>query len=211
MSTRRVASPAGAVPRELRARGQATRDRLLRAGADVFAERGFHAARVDDIVKVAATSHGTFYLYFANKEELFRALAELVAAELEALAGELPPLTADPQGLAALEEWIAEFASIYAHAGPIIRAWTEAEIVASDVGRLGTNVHAAFTRALMDRIRSTPTAGIDPVVAAIALVAMIERTNYYALTGQANVEGPAVATTLARVTHAAIFGASPSA
>ena len=206
MPTRRAASTAGAVPRELRARGQATRDRLLRAGAEVFAERGFHAARVDDIVKVAATSHGTFYLYFANKEELFRALAELVASELEALAAQLPPLAPDPAGLAALAGWIEEFASIYARAGPIIRAWTEAEIVASDVGRLGTNVHTAITRALMDRIRSTPAAGIDPVVAAIALVAMIERTNYYALTGQANVDGPAVVATLARVTHAAIFG-----
>ena len=64
-----------AAPRELRARGLATRERLLDAGATVFAQRGVHAARVDDIVKVAATSNGTFYLYFANKEELFRALA----------------------------------------------------------------------------------------------------------------------------------------
>ncbi len=210
MSSRRAASATAVAPRELRARGQATRDRLIQAGAAVFSERGFHAARVDDIVAVAATSHGTFYLYFANKEELFRALAELVAVELETLAAQLPPLAADPAGLVALESWIAEFANIYANAGPIIRAWTEAEIVASDVGRLGTNVHAAFARALMDRIRSTPAVGIDPVVAAIALVAMIERTNYYALTGQANVDGAAVVATLARVTHAAIFGTSGS-
>src|SRR3954469_19835927 len=79
-----------AAPRELRARGLATRERLLDAGATVFAKRGVHAARVDDIVKVAATSHGTFYLYFANKEELFHALAEKVAGELEALAGRAP-------------------------------------------------------------------------------------------------------------------------
>jgi AcrR family transcriptional regulator len=36
--------------------------RLLDAGVEVFAARGYHAARVDDIVKVAETSHGTFYL-----------------------------------------------------------------------------------------------------------------------------------------------------
>ena len=41
----------------------------------VFADRGFHAARVDDIVRSARTSHGTFYLYFTNKEDLLRALA----------------------------------------------------------------------------------------------------------------------------------------
>ncbi len=49
--------------------------KLLDAGMRVFAERGYHAARVDDIVRAARTSHGTFYLYFANKEDLLRALA----------------------------------------------------------------------------------------------------------------------------------------
>ena len=55
--------------------------KLLDAGVEIFAQRGFHAARVDDIVKLAKTSHGTFYLYFSNKEELFRALAQEVAKE----------------------------------------------------------------------------------------------------------------------------------
>ena len=46
--------------------------KLFDAGMRVFAERGYHAARVDDIVRTARTSHGTFYLYFANKEDLLR-------------------------------------------------------------------------------------------------------------------------------------------
>jgi AcrR family transcriptional regulator len=37
-----------------------------------FGEHGFQAVRVDDIVRRAQTSHGTFYLYFANKEDLFK-------------------------------------------------------------------------------------------------------------------------------------------
>ena len=48
--------------------------RLLDAAIVVFDERGYHAARVDDIVRVAETSHGTFYLYFSSKENLFQAL-----------------------------------------------------------------------------------------------------------------------------------------
>ena len=70
----------------LRARGQRTMRRLLDAGITVFAARGYHSARVDDIVKAAKTSHGTFYLYFANKEDLFQALVTDVATELTALA-----------------------------------------------------------------------------------------------------------------------------
>ncbi|HEX4491996.1 MAG TPA: helix-turn-helix domain-containing protein, partial [Acidimicrobiia bacterium] len=64
--------------RELRARGQRTLRKLLDAGIQVFATRGYHAARVDDVVKLARTSHGTFYLYFSNKEDLFAALTSEV-------------------------------------------------------------------------------------------------------------------------------------
>ena len=58
----------------------------------MFATKGYFAARVDDIVKLAETSHGTFYLYFANKEDLFRALAAEVADEMQTLAESLGPL-----------------------------------------------------------------------------------------------------------------------
>jgi AcrR family transcriptional regulator len=198
--------PDGAATRELRARGLATRDRLLDAGARVFARRGMHAARVDDIVKLAATSHGTFYLYFANKEELFQALAEQVAGELEALARRLPPLTPGRDGLDALDTWLREFSDLYVRTGPVIRAWTETEMVSTEMGRLGTVVWAAFTTALVDRIRATGVDGIDPVMAALALVAMIERANYYVLTGQAPTPDASLPATLARVAHGAVFG-----
>ncbi len=191
--------------RELRSRGRRTRGRLLAAGAEVFAERGYHAARVDDVVKLAETSHGTFYLYFANKEELFHALAEDVADQLAALAETLPPLTPGPEGIATLTAWMAEFQAMYRSSGPIIQAWTEAEIVATDVGKLATTVWATFTRALIDRIRASEVNDVDPAVAALAFVAMIERANYYVRTGQVSVAGDAVVDSLARVTHAGLF------
>jgi AcrR family transcriptional regulator len=45
---------------------------ILDAAFAVFAERGLAAARLDDIAKRAGLSKGTIYLYFPNKEELFR-------------------------------------------------------------------------------------------------------------------------------------------
>lgn len=211
-SGRRIASdPVGSATRRpdgARRRGERTRARLLEAGARVFAARGVHAARVDDIVKGAQTSHGTFYLYFQNKEELFHALAEQVAGELESLAGRLPPLTPDAAGRAALAAWMREFAQRYSDTGAVIRVWTETEIVANDAGRLGTTVWGAFTAALIDRIRASGADGVDPGVAALALVAMIERANYYLLTGQLDeADVGKVADTLAGVTQCALFGA----
>src|SRR5512147_1503209 len=45
---------------------------ILDAALEVFGERGLAGARLDDIARRAGVSKGTIYLYFANKEELFR-------------------------------------------------------------------------------------------------------------------------------------------
>src|SRR5215212_998275 len=84
--------------RELRAQGRKTMRRLSDAGMRVFAERGYHQSRVDDIVRAARTSHGTFYLYFANKEDLLRALAVDCAQEMDAMADTIGPIGADDSG-----------------------------------------------------------------------------------------------------------------
>jgi len=206
------AATAGGAPaqaRELRARGQRTLRRLLDAGVQVFAARGYHAARVDDVVKLARTSHGTFYLYFANKEDLFRALTAEVADEMYALAETLTPLRPGDDGRAELREWIGRFTDLYEHYGAVIRAWTEAEISSHELGRLGEDVLARFTRVLTRRIAEVAPPDLDPVVAALAIVAMLERLNYYVRSAQVSVERARMVDTLARVTHAAIFGPAP--
>lgn len=47
-----------------------TRERLLRAAADVFARRGYDGARVSDIAEGAGLSNGALYAYFGSKAEL---------------------------------------------------------------------------------------------------------------------------------------------
>jgi AcrR family transcriptional regulator len=180
--------------------------KLLDAGAEIFDERGYHAARVDDIVKVAKTSHGTFYLYFANKEDLFRALATEVAEDMGALAEALPVIAPDESGYQQLRDWLERFADLYEHYGAVIRAWTEAEIGDSEFGRLGTDVLAEFSRTLGGRVRRSVSPDVDAQIAAIALVAMIERFNYYVLARQVKVRRDEMLDTLAAVTHAGLFG-----
>jgi AcrR family transcriptional regulator len=192
--------------RALRARGRRTLERLLEAGAQVFADRGYHAARVDDVVKAARTSHGTFYLYFASKEDLFRALALDVADSMLELARELPPLTPDEAGYAALREWLGRFADLYARSGAVIRTWTEAEIVDTEFGRIGGDLVSQFTQELAQRVRDSGV-GIDPGFTALALVAMIERSNYYLQAKQLRVGRAAMDDTLAAVLHASLYGA----
>jgi AcrR family transcriptional regulator len=47
---------------------------LLAAALDLFVERGYAATRLDDVASLAGVSKGTLYLYFTNKEDLFKAV-----------------------------------------------------------------------------------------------------------------------------------------
>jgi AcrR family transcriptional regulator len=192
----------------MRARGRQTMRTLLDAGAEVFAERGYHAARVDDIVTRAKTSHGTFYLYFGNKEELFRALAVDVANAIVELGEELPPITADAAGEQSLRQWLGRFADLYERNRAILQAWTEAEIGDSEFGRLGDDVFAELSRVVATRVRASAPDDVDPVTAGLAVVAMIERLHYYVATGKVRIDRDETIDTLASVTHAALFGSA---
>ena len=66
-----------------------TRERLLRAAADVFARQGYDGTRVADIAATAGVSNGALYAHFGSKAELLvaalhthgrRPLADLLAA-----------------------------------------------------------------------------------------------------------------------------------
>ena len=52
------------------------RQDLLRAARDVFATKGFHDAKIDDIVHAANVAKGTFYLYFQDKRSVFSELVD---------------------------------------------------------------------------------------------------------------------------------------
>lgn len=69
------------------------RSRIIDAAVVVFAEKGFHAARVTDVAKTASVADGTIYNYFKSKEDLLLSIFEEKMDELrEGLLAELEPL-----------------------------------------------------------------------------------------------------------------------
>ena len=57
--------------KQLTARGERTRQKLLEAAEQIFAELGYHDASIVKITEAAGVGQGTFYLYFASKKEVF--------------------------------------------------------------------------------------------------------------------------------------------
>ena len=192
--------------RTLRPRGQRTRQRLLDAGAAVFAERGYYTARVDDVVRAASASHGTFYLYFANKEELFRALAAEVVDAMTALADEFPDLDG-PDVARSLHSWIDRYAALAGRSGAVVRVWADPGAADSEVGRVGADLARAVTGRIAARI--TPVApDLDARVAATAVLAMLDRTVAAAhVAGDGAPDRTVVVDTLVRMVRTGLLGA----
>jgi AcrR family transcriptional regulator len=76
----RASAASGGETVRWRRRKDARPQEILEAALSVFAEKGFAAARMDDIATRARVSKGTIYLYFPSKEAVFRALVQATLA-----------------------------------------------------------------------------------------------------------------------------------
>jgi AcrR family transcriptional regulator len=65
-----------------RRRKEARPGEIVDAALGVFADKGFAAAKLEDIARRAGVSKPTLYLYFETKEEIFRAVARAAVASL---------------------------------------------------------------------------------------------------------------------------------
>ena len=162
--------------------------RLLEAGLAEFDERGFQAVRVDDVVRRAKTSHGTFYLYFANKDDLFRTLLQDALHDMQLITDDFPVVTPNPAGRAALRHWIEQFTDTYGAHATVIRILSQAEIVGEEV--YGDGLRLLFKLAEAITQGMTAAAGKQEEkgpgrrkpehaeLTALACLMMLERVNY---------------------------------
>jgi len=177
----------GGVPaqeRELGAQGRQTLRKLLDAGMAEFDKNGFQAVRVDDIVRRANTSHGTFYLYFKNKEDLFRALMRDVLHDMEQVTEEFPVVTRNDAGRAALRHWVGRFCDTYAAHGAVLRVLTQAEVISDDMWSDGLQLMFRLAEAMTTGMTAAPRdaghteeAG-HAELTAVACLMMLERVNF---------------------------------
>lgn len=160
--------------RPLRPRGRVTRQRLLDAGSSVLPVRGYHETRVDDIVAEAGFSHGSFYRYFENKDELFGVLAFEAVEHMTSLVGQFPD---DPNQ--SIEPWIEDWFASYRSKGGVLSAWEEIGFGAPDVVARSAEITAVFTDRLQ---RLVDRRGFGDIpVDALALLAVIEHGSHGAV------------------------------
>ena len=104
-----------AVARDASSTGKdGTRERILDAAAEVFAQKGYHTAAVDDIVTSSSTSKGAVYFHFPSKQEIFLALVGRLSDTL--LSSTQTAINRESNGLARFDAALATvFESLSKH------------------------------------------------------------------------------------------------
>ncbi|HUN35804.1 MAG TPA: TetR/AcrR family transcriptional regulator [Trebonia sp.] len=167
--------------RELRTQGRETVRKLLEAGIAEFEERGFNGVRVDDVVHRAGISHGTFYLYFANKEDLFRALLRDALHDMEIVAGDFPVVTSDETGLKVLRQWVRKFSATYTTHSTVLRTLSSANApgeLYSDGLQLFFSLTEAMTTGMTAAAQAAGRHQEHAELTAFACLMMLERVNF---------------------------------
>ena len=178
----------------------------------VFEERGFHGVRVDDVVRRAGISHGTFYLYFSNKEDLFKALLQDALRDMEVVAGDFPVVTRDQAGITVLRRWVRTFFDVYAAHATVIRILSQADLVPEEVYGDGLQMLFSISEAMTTGMTvASRSAGQQPEhveLTAVACLMMLERINYL-LSAEVKLPIDEMANRIADIMFAA-FGPSPT-
>jgi AcrR family transcriptional regulator len=174
-----VGAPAS--KRVLRSQGRRTMRKLLDAAMVAFDKRGYHATRVNDVVEIAKTSHGTFYLYFANKEDLLRALVAEAAGEAQTLYDALSTLPAqgDAPRWEDVHAWVRAYSALWTRYAPLFRAWTDLTTIDPDLVDVIRGTFTAMSGALATQIGPDSSGHIiDADAAGLAALAMLDRFHY---------------------------------
>jgi AcrR family transcriptional regulator len=106
---------------------QFTRARLVDAALEVFLERGYSAATVDDIATAAGASRATFYLHFEAKVEVVRELMgppRTAAVTLFDDLGNLPEVSRE-----GIEEWLGRAVDYWEEHRDVLTVVTEALVI----------------------------------------------------------------------------------
>lgn len=110
--------------------GHRTWSALLDAGRKALVERGYHGARVGDVVAAAGISRGAFYRYFDDKDQLARVLAMRAMRTVALVLAEIPAEAASgaAAGRTALRRWLRRYAATQGTEAAMLRVWVDAAL-----------------------------------------------------------------------------------
>jgi AcrR family transcriptional regulator len=179
-------------PKRVRAKGARTMEELKSAAREVFRRSGYLNATVPDIAKAAGKSPAAFYKYFESKRALLELLLKDFIHEFDVRSG--LPAAADLSRFEDLYTAVESFWHAYAEYRVEWVSAIQASAVDPEFLDLWLSVRDTGVRAIARTLRTAADRGqlppgLDPVVAASNLSAMLEHSCYLWIGLDANAVG----------------------
>jgi AcrR family transcriptional regulator len=134
-ATRRAPGRSGRPPKELAGEVE---ERILGAARQVFLERGFDGASIDEIAEVARSGKPTIYARFANKEALFAAVVtRSILVRIEQFGADVPGGATFEERLANLARALLQWVLVNSHVGLMRLAISESRRFPDLAGSVG--------------------------------------------------------------------------
>ena len=131
-----------------------THQKLVDAARDVFSEKGFAAATIEDVVNAAGASRGTFYLYFKTKSDLVKEMLNGLDSDARAALEGLPELSPNGDNRRVIRIWVEALIDVYESHATTIQCLYDAEAVDPSLRAILTNMVRLFSEKLEDGLTS---------------------------------------------------------
>jgi AcrR family transcriptional regulator len=157
------------------------RAQLVTAARDVFGQKGYHAATVDDITRAAGVAKGTFYLYFDEKREVYYELVRSFLQHVKDIGASVAREVHTPgEFFARCEQAANELVRVFIEHHKLARlTYRESMSLDPELERLLRDFYRDLARVEADNIRLGIELGlfrqVDPMICAYAHIGMVER------------------------------------
>lgn len=157
------------------------RAQLVAAAREVFGEKGYHAATVDDITRAAGVAKGTFYLYFSEKREIYYELVRTFLQHVKDIGASVAREVRTAQEFyARCEQAAGELLRVFIEHYALARlAYRESMSLDAELERMLREFYRDLARVEADNVRLGIELGlfrpVDPLICAYAHIGMVER------------------------------------
>jgi AcrR family transcriptional regulator len=193
------------LPEPQQARSRRTREAVLQAALRSFEARGYEAATVDEIARLAEIAVGGFYLHFRSKRQALLVLMDRLIGELATLGASQGVALGTRSARTAVEMLVRVALRVDMKYFGALRAWQEAILRDDELARLQTQIEAWTTArviAMLGALAKAPNfrRDVDPATLARVLNALFWRLTEM----RAGADEAVIRSTIGVVTHSVL-------
>ncbi len=161
-----------------------TRKKIVEAAHAVFVEKGYHDAKVVDIIEKTGCGHGTFYDYFKSKDEVLLSILGELILELDRLVESSRVLMErvafdDFEAISILLRGISD---VFERHGDLQNVYIDAALESPVFIEIFNDFHRRFShileRKILDMQKAGKCEGLDPRIASQILVTLVGFASY---------------------------------